>query len=297
MDTNALGEVGAIHYWGYTPGVNFIFPTEDYEYNILLSGTSDIRHILRTLSNLKESPKINIYINEIERESLTRILLQLLVINDCTMTKTERTELFLDLFGNALIRQKSQDYLDSQIKPLTQLVTSDKKCPLLIKSMVDLSLLKFKQRDELETILSSWKSTVPFDIEKCRDNRLRYYYQENYDFRGNFIDWDYSQHIAKVSVIDEMHYRRFRQHGIVFEEGYGVYSVANRTLSSYVQGKKWVNRDSCLVRGYWGDTIISPYFAFGTEVDSFPEKEKFFKVKSGVVKNPYVVLLKYHRTL
>eukprot|EP00831_Metopus_contortus_P038052 TRINITY_DN29965_c0_g1_i2.p3 TRINITY_DN29965_c0_g1~~TRINITY_DN29965_c0_g1_i2.p3 ORF type:complete len:177 (-),score=39.13 TRINITY_DN29965_c0_g1_i2:60-590(-) len=30
-------------------------------------------------------------------------------------------------------------------------------------------------------------------------------------------------------------------------------------------------------QGYWGDIVISPYFAFGTEVDSEPEKEKLFK--------------------
>eukprot|EP00826_Nyctotherus_ovalis_P046713 TRINITY_DN5312_c0_g2_i3.p1 TRINITY_DN5312_c0_g2~~TRINITY_DN5312_c0_g2_i3.p1 ORF type:complete len:299 (+),score=65.10 TRINITY_DN5312_c0_g2_i3:25-897(+) len=263
------------------------------EYNVLLSGTSDVRHILRTLSNLKEPPKIklNIYINETEKETLARILLQLLIVNECTMTKTERTELFLDIFGNALIRQKSQDYLDSQAKPLTQLVTNDKRCMLPLKSLVDLSLLKFKELDELETIIASWKSSVPFDIEKFRDNRLRHYYQEDYDFRGNFVDWDYMQYICKTApIISEAHYRRFRQHGIAFEEGFGVYCVGNRTLASYAEGRKWVSKDSCAVRGYWGDVLASPYFAFGTEVDSETEKKKFFSMPLVAAQHPYVIL-------
>jgi dynein assembly factor 3 len=54
--------------------------------------------------------------------------------------------------------------------------------------------------------------------------------------------------------------------------------MANRTLSSYVPGKKKVTHESCLVRGYWGDIIISPYISFGVECDVEPEKTKLFKV-------------------
>lgn len=33
-----------------------------------------------------------------------------------------------------------------------------------------------------------------------------------------------------------------------------------------------------MVRGYWGDIIVSPYIALGVETDYEPEKTKLFKV-------------------
>ena len=40
-------------------------------------------------------------------------------------------------------------------------------------------------------IFESWKKKYPYDIEKCRDDRLRYHYKTRYDFRSNLVDWDY----------------------------------------------------------------------------------------------------------
>lgn len=72
-----------------------------------------------------------------------------------------------------------------------------------------------------------------------------------------------------------MHYKRFRQLGLAFEARSFTYNIPNRTMNAYAEGKKKKSGDSCLVRGYWGDIIISPYHCFGTEVDLHPEKEKF----------------------
>lgn len=36
-------------------------------------------------------------------------------------------------------------------------------------------------------------------------------------------------------------------------------------------------RDNILVRGFWGDIVNSPYFAFGQEVWEEPEKTRFSK--------------------
>lgn len=106
-------------------------------------------------------------------------------------------ELFFDLYGNCLVRQKSQQYVDQMLREFARLVTQDKRCKTAVGKMVDLSLLKFKERDELEDVFKSWSSKVPFDIEKYRDQRLRYHYKERYDYRLNMIDWDYQMDIAK----------------------------------------------------------------------------------------------------
>ncbi len=120
-------------------------------------------------------------------------------MNETGLTKTERADLFLDLFGNALVRQRTQDYLDQLWRELVRMVTQDKRCALSgLRDIVDVSLLKFKERDQLESIFQSWASALPFDIEKTRDNRLRYHYKDKYDFRGNMIEFDYNNYIGKT---------------------------------------------------------------------------------------------------
>jgi len=66
--------------------------------------------------------------------------------------------------------------------------------------------------------------------------------------------------------------------GVAFESRFSSYVIANRTLGSYLPGKTKMTYESCLVRGYWGDIVISPYIAFGIECDYMPEKEKLFKI-------------------
>ncbi len=41
---------------------------------------------------------------------------------------------------------------------------------------------------------------------------------------------------------------------------------------------KKTDRTSCLVKGFWGDIMISPHVAFGTETDYEPEKMLLFKI-------------------
>lgn len=55
-----------------------------------------------------------------------------------------------------------------------------------------------------------------------------------------------------------------------------MYSNPNRTLSSYIPGKKNSTKESCLVRGYWGDIVCSPYLSFGIESDA-EQKDKLFQ--------------------
>jgi dynein assembly factor 3, axonemal len=79
-------------------------------------------------------------------------------------------------------------------------------------------------------------------------------------------------------IIHFYHYREWRQSGVAFESRFSTYPTPNRTLSSYLPGKKKGTHESCLVRGYWGDIIMSPYLAYGISTDVLPEKQKLFKV-------------------
>ncbi len=63
-----IESIGFIHYWGLSPSVNLI----DHDYNeeiinVLITGSSDCRHILKTLSdnaNNEKVKEIHFYVHE-----------------------------------------------------------------------------------------------------------------------------------------------------------------------------------------------------------------------------------------
>jgi hypothetical protein len=93
--------VGFISLWGFTPSIDFFKGTindpskDDKELNILLSECSDLRHILKSLSEslTYEEPRkhsINIYIHEKSKENLVRDLLFLTLICETGISERER---------------------------------------------------------------------------------------------------------------------------------------------------------------------------------------------------------------
>lgn len=195
------------------------------------------------------------------------------------MSNRERTEIFLDLFGNTLIRDRTSQYLDSIVPELIQLVTDDDKGTSVIKDLINFETIKFKDRDEIEEIVSSWLACHPFDIEQLRDQRLRAHFGTRYDFRRNLVDWDYNFGIKDFAKnVNQLEYRQFRLTGVAFETRLANGTIPNRTLGSFVEGrKKKGTRDSILVRGFWGDIINSPYIAFGNEVEDPDDNMRFYK--------------------
>jgi dynein assembly factor 3 len=76
---------------------------------------------------------------------------------------------------------------------------------------MDFKELKFKDRDEMVEVVRSWHSSVPFQVEKLRDQRLRYIYKTRYDFRKNLVDWDYQMLLRDFApIIHYAHYRDWR---------------------------------------------------------------------------------------
>lgn len=63
---------------------------------------------------------------------------------------------------------------------------------------MNFSTLKFKERDDLEEVISSYYENHPFDIEQQRDMRLRAHFKDRYDARKNIIDWDFSFYVKKL---------------------------------------------------------------------------------------------------
>ena len=77
-------------------------------------------------------------------------------------------------------------------------------------------------------------------------------------------------------MVHKKHYTQFRLSGITFEMRINSYFIPNRTLSSYIPGRTKEGRDSCLVRGFWGDITNSPYIGFGVELNNQEEHDFFY---------------------
>jgi dynein assembly factor 3, axonemal len=107
----------------------------------------------------------------------------------------------------------------------------------VLKPIIHFDNLKFKERDELEDVISSYYNVHPFDIEKMRDTRLRAFFGDRYDHRRNLIDWDYGFEIKPLCPF--MHtedYKTWRMTGLAFEIRLASNTVPNRTMGSYVPG-------------------------------------------------------------
>ena len=147
LQITTMEAIGFISLWGFTPSIDFFQGTphkledQDGDLNVLISECADVRHILRTLSdNLplgkERKGMLNIYIHEKQKENICRDILFLTVICEKHLSMRERQELFLDLYGNALIRDKTSNYLEHIVKELIQLITEDDRCPNVLKDLV-----------------------------------------------------------------------------------------------------------------------------------------------------------------
>jgi dynein assembly factor 3 len=189
------------------------------------------------LEKKRENP-INIYLHEKDLECLCRALLLLTVICETQLSQRERMELFLDLYANSMIRERTNAYLQSIVQDLIQLITEDGRCSNALKELVSFECLKFKERDEMEDVVSSYHDAHSFDIEKARDTRLRALFKDRYDFRRNLTDWDYQFGGLKKNCpyINVRDYKDWRLTGLAFELRLAANSVPNRSMGSYVPG-------------------------------------------------------------
>ncbi|RHY11830.1 hypothetical protein DYB25_001026 [Aphanomyces astaci] len=218
---------------------------------VLVLSPGDIRHVLATIARSRRWKKrpLHIYLYEKSPECLARALLLLQIVNDWEVPLRQRCNTFLEVFGNALVQGRTAEYIEEKAKQLVELVCNESGH---LADVIDLSHLKMKSRDALVETFQSWHTNVPFNSERLRDQRLRHYYENRYDYRNNLVDWDYTQ------------FKEWRNTGIAFEFGDQQYTAPNRTMASYTDAvKKGHGSVSC--RGYWLDIVVGPYISFGVD--------------------------------
>ncbi|KAL8176786.1 UNVERIFIED_CONTAM: hypothetical protein K2H54_038670, partial [Gekko kuhli] len=180
----------------------------------------------------------------------------------------EKSETFLELMGNTLLRSQTAAYLQEKaglfIRYVTDPCTQQADLPAL-----DLSALKFKERDQLEAIFRFWKNPDPraFQMEQLWDLRLRQYLGVRYDARRGVCDWDLTMklHEHGAKVINFREFFRWRNTGVAFEMREASYDVPNKTLAS---GRLLRHKGEPMpARGYWGDIATGPFITFGIETE------------------------------
>lgn len=264
--------MGSITLWGYSPTLDLceFLPDGKANPNILVIGSSDARHILKSLSGLYKrsiSGKIQFYVLESHLEIIARQMLLMCLVAESSerMGLCEKVELFLEIFGNTLVRSKTRDYISEKATELMKIVSEldvpDKLC------FLRLSHLKFKERDVLEAIFKFWRKDENFSITQMWENRIRQHLGTRFDARENIYDWDYSMKLCdrKADIIHKREYRKWREMGIAFESREGDFIYPNKTLAS-VKSVPNSSRNT-LIWGYWADIVTSPYISYGVECE------------------------------
>jgi len=279
QQASIVASIGHYGFWGYSASFDFLDLLNDSSSNdsidILLASPNDIRHIITTIArrrrhcNDKRMPSINFYILESPIEILSRELLLLEVLLDFEVPIRQRATIFLELFGNSKVQDRTSRYIEQLGHEMRSLVSNNTG---RLEGIVDLSLLKYRERDDIENCFKSYSRNNTFDMTSLRDHRLRGYYGERFDARVALADWDYHTSIKPyASIIHVKQYKEWRLSGTAFEFGDQEYTEPNRTMMSYAEGYIKAGKEKGQkkeVKGFWGDIVISPYFSFGIDCET-----------------------------
>lgn len=219
--------------------------------NILLVNPGDIRHIISTISrrrrhilNRNDKNKattgesqlrpINFYLLESPAEVLARDILLLEVLHDYEVPIRQRATVFLEIFGNFQVQERTARYIEQLGHQLRSLVCDSSG---RLEDIIDLSCLKYRDRDALETAFKSYSRSFPYDAVSLRDHRLRGLYAERYDSRAALVDWDYHSTIKpSASIVHIKQFKEWRMSGIGFEFNDQTYDQPNRSMMTYTEG-------------------------------------------------------------
>ncbi|XP_051845995.1 dynein axonemal assembly factor 3 [Antechinus flavipes] len=283
---------GSVAWWGLSPALDLQAecppdapsPGDPQELDILLLGSVDARHILRTLAQTPRWPprKLNFFVLENNLEAVAR---QILILNLAfeppeSMGLQEKSETFLELWGNGLVRTQVAEYIRAQSQRMRRLLPEPEDLAAQLPKL-SLEALKYRERDSLEAVFTFWAASeaeASFPLSRLWDARLRGYLGSRYDARIGVSDWDLHMklHDRGARVINSREFRRWRETSVAFEiRDASAYQLPNRTLAS---GRLMSHRgERVAVRGYWGDVATGPFVAFGIESDD----ESILKSRNG----------------
>uniref|UniRef100_A0A1A9WMU6 Dynein assembly factor 3, axonemal homolog n=1 Tax=Glossina brevipalpis TaxID=37001 RepID=A0A1A9WMU6_9MUSC len=248
-------------------------PKEDpkvVEINILLFGSNDPRHVIKTMAKMYAhkakgtTPIINFYMVDgcIEITARNILLLAIALEKPESINLRSKVHLFMDIYGNSLLRASSYQYLVGKAKSLLKIVT-DSEWLERLAPILSFENLKYRERDGLENAFNFWlpKEGHVFKIQEYWCDKLRKLMGVRYDHRNGAFDWDLNMVLKdrEGQQICSQEYRYWRETGIAFTYPEYEYSKPNKTLSAGLVR----NGDKYIHRGYIGDMQTGPFSAFG----------------------------------
>lgn len=276
-------------FWGLSEAQDLLHTYQKYnkdstgqgvrQLNVLLLGSGDIRHILQTLANQRtesqECPlQLSFHIVDgcVEVVARNLLLLDIVLSQDTSMSLLGRTHLFMDIYGNSFMRPISRDYQMKRGKFLIDLITSAQdEIPDKYTPLVDVSGLKYRERDQLLDVFSLWRSDQQVNFKAQWDNQLRKYLAQRYDSRRGAFDWDLHMELRYRGGerICNQEYFDFRETGIAFQFPEFEYPFENRSLVV-------LQRDQRHRKTYhlMTDMHTGPYPSFGLHCDDDDEMTK-----------------------
>ncbi|KPI88011.1 hypothetical protein ABL78_2887 [Leptomonas seymouri] len=248
---------------------------------VLLAGACDIRHILRTLATLRASeaqaaapstatpPTYHFYLYEPNLRLHCRHLFFLQWLLDSMFALEELEErvlMFLDVYGNSLMREMTAAQVRNVVQRLRKSLETDAS---ELQKIVSFEEMKYKERDFVESQLSHWVCDASVcDIEEQWAQRVRQEMAERFDNRDNIIDWDFVFHLTEyTNLLKFPEYRTWRNTGVAFDtshinprRGFSYdYKVPNKTLCFFSRTGRGT---------YAGDIKNGPFFSFGALTDN-----------------------------
>ena len=154
--------------WGYSKALDLNEHVQDStNRNFLILGASDARHVITTVARLyrHQTQNLNFYILEPSAPALVRNLLFLNILwnSKLELGNLEKAETFLELYGNVLVREKTANFIKTQAMEIIKLVNGEGE----LSKLFDFSLLKYRERDDLESVCKYWKDESKiFNIEE-----------------------------------------------------------------------------------------------------------------------------------
>ena len=155
---------------------------------VLLVGPGDLRHVLTTVARRRRHHKrpgkalrpLHFYVLESPVEILARELLLLEALLDFEVPIRQRATVFLEVYGNCKVQDRTARYVEQLGHQLRALIVDGRG---RLEDLVDLSQLRYRERDALEDAFRNYACQVPFDVDTLRDHRIRGLYAERYDAR------------------------------------------------------------------------------------------------------------------
>ncbi|XP_034111669.1 dynein axonemal assembly factor 3 homolog [Drosophila albomicans] len=234
--------------------------------NILICGGADPRHVIRTLAKRYThgcKPKLNFYLLDGCAEIMARnmLLLGLALEPPESFSLVCKAHLFMDIYGNSLLRPSSHHYMAAKARTLLRVICCE-DVRQNVAPILNIDALKYKERDGLETAFTFWQPKEQvFEIQRFWEQRVRALLGPRYDHREGAFDWDLSMSLKdrEAQQICSQEYRYWRETGVAFVFPEYEHCKPNKTLAAGLvrNGRNYVNR------GYVGDIQTGPFCGFG----------------------------------